>query len=126
VGVTEDVDLVPAPDDRNLDRLVNRLVREDGRLTLGPGRTPGPEERRALYRGRNLSVSTPLGDLDVVQPLPGVPAYSELATRAIVVTPSGLRLTVASRADLIAMKRAGGRPIDVADLEYLEAKPECD
>jgi hypothetical protein len=123
VRATEDVDIVPAPDRENLDRLVDRLVREEARLTLAPERTPGAQERRALYRGRNLSVSTRLGDLDVVQRLPGVAAYSELAERAIVIAPFGIPIRVASRGDLVAMKRAGGRAIDLADLERLETEP---
>ena len=124
VRATEDVDLVPAPDRDNLDRLVNRLIREGARLTLAPERSPGPEERRALYRGRNLSVSTRLGDVDVVQRLHGVPPYADLNARAITVAPFGLQIRVASRGDLIAMKRAGGRPTDLADLERLEHEPE--
>ena len=126
VRATEDVDIVPAPKRENLDRLVNRLVREGARLTLAPDRTPGPDERQALYRGRNLSVSTRLGDVDVVQRLPGVPSYAELAERAVVVAPFGLQVRAASRGHLIAMKRAGGRAIDLADLERLERGPEED
>lgn len=126
VRATEDVDIVPGPNPENLDRLLNRLVREDARLTLAPGRTPGPDERQALYQGRNLSVSTRLGDVDIVQRLPGVPPFSDLAARAVVVSPFGLEVKVASRDDLIAMKRAGGRAIDLADLEHLEREPESD
>jgi hypothetical protein len=124
VRATEDVDVVPAPDRDNLDRLVNRLIREDARLTLAPDRIPGAEERRALYQGRNMSLSTRLGEIDIVQRLPGVPGYAQLAERAILVTPFGLPLKVASRADLIAMKRASGRAIDLADLEHLKAEPD--
>ena len=124
VRATEDVDLVPAPDRENLDRLVNRLVREDAHLTLAPERTLGAEERSALYRGRNLSVSTRLGDIDIVQRLPGVPPYADLSSRAIEVAAFGLAVRVASRDDLIAMKRASGRQIDLADLEQLEREPE--
>lgn len=120
VRATEDVDIVPAPERENLDRLLNRLVREDARLTLAPHRTLGPDERRALYRGRNLSVSTRLGDIDIVQRLPGVPPYADLAERAVLVAPFGLPIRAASRDDLIAMKRAGGRAIDLADLEHLD------
>ena len=122
---TEDVDLVPAPDRENLDRLVKRLVREGARLTLAPHRVPGPEERGALYRGRNLSLSTPLGDVDIVQRLPGVPPYAELAGRALEISPFGMEVKVASREDLIAMKRSRARPIDLADLERLEGAGEA-
>lgn len=119
VRATEDIDVVPSPERENLDRLLNRLIREDARLSLAPDRVPGADERRALYSGRNLSVSTRLGDVDVVQRLPGVPGYAQLAARAARITPFGLDVLVASREDLIAMKRAGGRAIDLADLEQL-------
>jgi len=120
VHATEDVVVVPAPDRENLDRLVNRLLQEDARLTLAPQRAPGPQERQALYQGRNLSLSTRLGEVDIVQRLPGVPGYADLSARAVVVRPFGLQVRVASREDLITMKRAGGRAIDLADLEHLE------
>ena len=124
VRATEDVDIVPAPDRDNLDRLVNRLLREDARLTLAPDRALGVAERRALDQGRNLSVSTRLGDLDIVQRLPGVPAFAELAARSILIAPFGIPIQVASRPDLIAMKRAGGRTIDLADLERIDPEPD--
>lgn len=120
VRATQDVDIVPAPDRANLDRLANRLVLVGARLTLAPDRAIGPDERRALYRGRNLSVSSSLGDIDIVQRLPGVPGFSELAERAVVVEPFGLSVKVASLVDLVAMKRARGSAIDLADLEQLE------
>jgi hypothetical protein len=92
----------------------------DARLTLSPDRMLGPAERQALYRGRNLSVTTRLGELDVVQRLPGIPGFQHLSENAGSVKPFGSTLRVASRADLIDMKRARGEAIDVADLEQLE------
>jgi hypothetical protein len=121
VRATEDLDIVPSPEATNLDRLVNRLVLLDARLTLAPDRVPGADERRALKQGRNLSVTTRLGDLDVVQRLPGVPSFAELADRAVIVAPFGTSLRVASRADLVAMKRARGSALDRADLEHLDS-----
>lgn len=49
-----------------------------------------------------------------------MPPYAELSARAISVAPFGLVIKVASLEDLVAMKRAGGRPIDLVDLELLE------
>jgi hypothetical protein len=121
VRATEDVDLVPDPSQENLDRLANLLVRLDGRLTLNPERKIGPEERRALYRGRNLSVSTPLGDVDIIQRLPGVPSYAELAEKAMPVQLADAEVRVCSREHLTQMKRARASTIDLADLERLES-----
>ena len=40
VRATDDADIVPAPDRDNLDRLVNRLIREEARLALAPSTWP--------------------------------------------------------------------------------------
>lgn len=119
VRATEDVDVVPAPTPGNLDRLADVLVALEGRLTLDSERGIGGAERRALRQGRNLSVTTRLGDLDVIQRLPGVPGYDALLADAIRVTIDDVELVVCSRDHLMSMKRARGAPIDLADLERL-------
>ena len=116
---TEDLDLVPDPDRENLDRLGNALVSVDARLAADPGRELGPAERQALYRGRNLRLTTRLGDVDVVQRLPGVPGYGDLAAEAEHSSLGGVELAVCSREHLIAMKAARGSAQDRADLERL-------
>jgi len=123
VRATEDVDVVPDPDRENLDRLGNALVSVDARLAVDPAREIGPAERQALYRGRNLTLTTRLGDIDVVQRLPGVPAYAELAADAEHSTLGDVPLAIASRAHLIAMKQARGSAQDRADLERLQQPP---
>jgi hypothetical protein len=119
VRATEDVDLVPAPDHGNLDRLANVLVALDGRLTLNLERGIGDIEREALRQGRNLNLTTRLGDLDVIQRLPGVPEYAVLRADAICVTVDDVEVVVCSREHLMSMKRTRGAPIDIADLERL-------
>jgi hypothetical protein len=120
VRATEDLDIVPDPDRDNLDRLGNVLTRLDARLVSGPERGIDPAIRRALYQGRNLTVTTRLGDLDVVQRLPGVPPWDELAAEAETATLGDQSVSVSSRAHLIAMKRARASLQDQADLEALE------
>jgi hypothetical protein len=120
IRATEDLDVVPDPDRENLDRLGNVLVGLDARLASDPDRGIDPEVRRSLYQGRNLTVSTNLGDLDVVQRMPGVPAWDELAGDAETTTLADQPLRVSSRAHLIAMKRARASLQDQADLEALE------
>jgi hypothetical protein len=56
--------------------------------------------------------------------VPGVPgeaAYEHLARNAVDTMLGGHRVRVCSRDDLIAMKRAAGRPHDLLDLEELGA-----
>jgi predicted nucleotidyltransferase len=121
VRATEDVDVVPDPARENVARLLDLLDRLEARLVLNPARGIDARVRELVHQGRNLTVTTKLGDLDVVQSLPGVPAYEELATDAVVVELHDVRFRVASREHLIAMKRARGSALDQADLERLTA-----
>jgi hypothetical protein len=120
IRATEDLDIVPEPGRENLDRLGNVLVGLDARLASNPDRGIDPKIRRALYQGRNVTVATRLGDLDVVQRLPGIPGWEELAEDAETTTLGDLPLRVCSRAHLIAMKRARASLQDQADIEALE------
>jgi hypothetical protein len=58
--------------------------------------------------------------MDIVQRLPGVPAFAALRADAMQVELHGVRFLVCSRAHLVAMKRACGSALDRADLERLE------
>lgn len=119
IRATEDLDIVPDPGPENLDRLGNVLIGLEARLASDPERAIDPEMRRALYRGGNLTVTTRLGDLDIVQRLPGVPPWSALAEDAEQTTLGREPLHVCSRPHLIAMKRARANLQDQADLEAL-------
>jgi predicted nucleotidyltransferase len=117
---TEDLDIVPDPDRENLDRLGNALVAIDARLATDATRELGPRERQALYQGRNLTLSTTLGDVDVVQRLAGVPGFAELFADSQEASIGGVPIAVSSRDHLIAMKAARGSAQDRADLERLQ------
>jgi hypothetical protein len=119
VRATEDLDIVPDPTPANLDELCNMLVRIDARLLQDPDRGIDSAIRSDLYRGRNLTVTTSVADLDIIQRLPGVPSYAELESDSWEAELGGARFRVCSRAHLIAMKRARGAAIDLADLEHL-------
>jgi len=121
IRATEDLDIVPDPDRENLDRLGNVLVGLDARLVSDPEREIDPEVRRSLYQGRNLTVSTHLGDLDIVQRMPGVPGWNELAGHAETTSLADQPVRVSSRGHLIAMKRARASLQDQADIEALES-----
>lgn len=120
IRATEDLDIVPDPDRDNLDRLGNVLVGLDARLAGDPERGIDPDVRRSLARGRNLTVTTHLGDLDIVQRLAGIPAWDELAGDAESTALADQPIRVSSRAHLIAMKRARASLQDQADIEALE------
>ncbi|HVP01928.1 MAG TPA: hypothetical protein VMT10_05110 [Solirubrobacteraceae bacterium] len=116
---TQDLDIVPAPDAENLLRLGNLLAALDARLVREPARAFGAEERAALAQGRSLSLRTTLGDLDIVQRLPGTPTFTELDGDALHADPFGVPVRIASLERLRAMKRARATAQDLADLEAL-------
>jgi hypothetical protein len=121
IRATQDLDIVPEPRHDNLDRLGNVLVALDARLSADRQRGIDPELRQALYAGRNLTLTTRLGDLDIVQRLPGVPPWSALIADAERTTLGEVPLAVCSRSHLIAMKQARGSLQDQADVAALLA-----
>jgi hypothetical protein len=126
---TKDVDIVPAPDAENLRRLAGVLRAIDARhLETGdfdPAEFPfDPLNPGDLQAGGNFVLATRLGRLDVMQWVPGVPgdwAFEHLQRAAVDTALGALRVRVCSKTDLIAMKRAAGRPQDLVDLEELGA-----
>jgi hypothetical protein len=57
--------------------------------------------------------------LDVMQGAAGAPPYTELRRRSIPVALDDLTIRVAGIDDLIALKRAAGRPVDLDDIAVL-------
>ena len=120
VRMTQDLDIVPAPDLRNLDRLVVAVSRLEATLPTAGGRAFDPaSDAKVLRTGGNLTLDTSLGGLDVLQRVPGLPPYESLASAGLVAELDGLPVRICSLAHLRAMKAAAGRPQDVADLAAL-------
>jgi hypothetical protein len=119
IRATQDLDIVPEPRHDNLDRLGNVLVELDARLSADLRRGIDAELRHALYAGANLTLTTKIGDLDVVQRLPGVPSWPALVADAEQTTLGDVPLAVCSREHLIAMKRARDTLQDQADVAAL-------
>jgi hypothetical protein len=120
VRATRDVDIVPAPDRPNLERLAAALAELQAQLIGGellPEVSLGVE---SLASGANFPVETRYGRLDVMQDEPGIPEYAQLAAGAFPVGVGDHEILVCSRDDLIAMKRAANREIDRVDLVRLE------
>jgi hypothetical protein len=122
---TKDIDIVPDPDPRNLDRLWDALTELES-TPLGIGdfearEAPLEWARENLGFGGNWLLATTAGRVDVLQYVSGVDDYSQLRTNAVdIINPDAGRIWFAGKADLIAMKRAAGRPQDLLDIERLE------
>ena len=81
---------------------------------------PFVPDARTLRHAQMLTLTTAEGNLDLLIDPPGSPGYAALRRRADVVELGGARIRVAAVEDLIAMKRAAGKPQDAIDVEALE------
>lgn len=113
---TQDVDLVPDPDQENLGRLADALHALGARPAGQTRVLPRSRLRRSLASIDLLSMDTNVGGVDVHRRPPGAAPYSDLRARALVIEVAGVMVAIAGRDDLIAMKRASGRPIDRGDV----------
>ncbi len=108
VRMTNDLDLIPAPDRANLGRLTDAL-HELGARVLNRGSEGLAVDVSMLPRATLWQFSTRLGDIDLLHDAPGAAAFDELRARALVISLGDQRIPVAGRDDLIRMKRASGR-----------------
>jgi len=122
---TKDLDIVPDPDPRNLDRLWAALTSLDASplelRDFNDNEVPLPWERASLDFGGNWLLRTNLGRVDVLQYVSGIDGFNSLRENAIdIINSSAGRIWFAGRDDLISMKRAAGRPQDLLDIERIE------
>jgi hypothetical protein len=111
---TQDVDLVPSRSSANLARLTLALEALHAR-PAGHSLDPSTE-RLALPADGVASLESDAGGVDIHLSPPCAPVYADLRERALIIEVRGLQVAVASRDDLIGMKRASGRPIDRGDV----------
>lgn len=116
--MTNVVDVIPAPDRRNLERLAEALRALEARV-LNPGHEDLEIDAAMLPRATIWQLATPHGDIDVLHDAPGAGPYAQLRERALVIALGDLKIPVAGRDDLIRMKLARGRPVDRADVAAL-------
>lgn len=117
---TKDLDICYAPEQANLDRLGAVLIELGARLRGVDEDLPFVPDGRLLRHTQILTLTTVDGGLDLLVEPDGSPGYPALRRRADQIDVDGIVVRVASVEDLIAMKRAAGRPQDLVDLEALE------
>jgi hypothetical protein len=69
-------------------------------------------------------LTTRHGELHILRDVPGAAPYAQLRSRALGVELDGISLAITGVDDLIAMKRAMGRPADIRDIAALTAIDE--
>jgi hypothetical protein len=116
--MTNDVDLIPSPTPLNLERLAAALDSLEARI-LNPGSEHLKIDAQMLPRATLWQLATRHGDIDVLHDAPGAAPFPQLRKRALVIALGDHSIPIASRDDLIKMKRAAARPIDLSDVAAL-------
>lgn len=119
--VTEDVDFSFAPEEENLLRLSKPMNRLHPRPLGWPPANPFVVSPAQLRSVRFLNLKTDLGEINLLSLPAGVDSFEGLWERAVEMDLGGFVARVASIDDLIAMKRAAGRPKDERHLMELAA-----
>jgi hypothetical protein len=112
------VEVVFAPEPANLARLAAALRDLEAKV-LNPGQEDLQIDAKMLPRATLWQFSTPDGGVDVMHEVPGGRPYAELSQRALRVRLGDIEIPVVDLDDLIQMKLARARPVDLADVAAL-------
>ena len=119
--LTTDLDIAFAPERGNLEALGRALGDLEASLRGVADDVPFVADSDTLRRVDVLTLDTTEGPLDLLRAPSGAPSYKILRRRAERFDLGGFEVLTASLEDLIAMKRAAGRPKDLLAVEELEA-----
>jgi len=119
--LTVDIDVCYARDRANLERLAAALQELHAYPRGAPEDLPFRLDAETLQRGDSFTFVTDAGDLDILGTPSGTTGYEELSRNATTLDLGEATVQVAALEDLMAMKRASGRPRDRIHLEVLAA-----
>ncbi len=125
-GVTLDIDIAPAFDPDNLDRLAGALRAIDARIRAEGSPEGVPFDCTGAFLGNLgpdaiLNLTTRLGDVDLAFSPTGTRGFADLKRDAVPVEAAGVTILVASLADVIRSKAAADREKDRRALPRLRA-----
>jgi hypothetical protein len=120
--LTQDLDVAIAASTDNVARLASALLDLDARI-LGPdGRHSRSVPTAPLLASSDQwHLITVHGPLDVLTLPAHLGSFADMRARAHEVPLGDLSIPIAHREDLLKMKRAAGRPQDLADVRLLES-----
>ena len=125
--LTLDLDVVYRRDAENLRRLVSALATHGPYLRGAPPGLPFLWDEQTLWRGLNFTLTTTLGDIDLLGEITGGGDYDALLPHCVLLAPFGVPCHCLGLERLIHVKRAAGRPKDfeaVAELEAIREETE--
>jgi predicted nucleotidyltransferase len=119
--LTQDIDIVYSRDDANLARLASALEPFAPYLRGAPTGLPFCWDANTLRRGLNFTLTTSIGDIDLLGEIVGGGGYEALTGHAIPIVIFGHECRCLGLDELIRVKRAAGRPKDLEAVAELEA-----
>jgi predicted nucleotidyltransferase len=122
--LTQDVDVVYSRSTDNLSRIVSALAPHSPYLRGAPPGLPFRWDEATLRRGLNFTLTTALGDLDLLGELTGGGSYEDLVADTISIRVFAVECRCLGLERLIRVKRAAGRPKDLEAVAELEALRE--
>ena len=120
--LTRDVDVVYARTPENITRLVRALAPHRPYLRGAPPGLPFTWDAATLARGLNFTLTTVIGDIDLLGEITGGGGFEALRTHTETMSLFGRDVLCLNLQWLIHVKRAAGRPRDleaIAELELL-------
>lgn len=118
---TLDVDVVYARSAENIRRLVGALAPHEPYLRGAPPGLPFRWDAETISGGLNFTLTTSLGDIDLLGEIVGGGGYQQLAAQSITLRVFGIDCLCLGLEHLIRVKRAAGRPKDLDAIAELEA-----
>lgn len=120
-SLTQDIDVVYARDDANFACLVTSLAPFAPYPRGAPPGLPFEWSVQTIRRGLNFTLTTTVGDIDLLGEITGGGGYANLLPHTIEIELFGQRCRCLDLESLIRTKRAAGRPRDLQMLAELEA-----
>ena len=119
--LTLDLDVVYRRSGDNMERLVETLRRLQPYLRGAPPGLPFQWDRRTVENGLNFTLTTDLGELDLLAEITGGGGYDDLLPNTVALHLFGVECRCITLEHLIRVKRAAGRPKDLEAIAELEA-----
>jgi predicted nucleotidyltransferase len=121
---TKDVDVVYSRTADNISRIVTALAAHAPYIRGAPPGLPFIWDARTIEMGLNFTLTTDLGDIDLLGEIAGGGGYDQLYDQTESKTMFGQTCQCLKLETLIAVKRAAGRPKDFEAIAELEALKE--